>query len=340
MPTTYSAAVVTSAVMRNEHVVSCPVLAAHCPHHKCSWQCSLHTCDVAHCCWRHGGTMQSHVCRVSARGSPAPGFARSLNRVARLQPARYRMGHYDPEVAGATDFDVKKEAEAVATGIVFSPSAEVERVLPALAQATLAGPSGVPRVSIGRMDFASKAEVAINEQINVELNMSYLYLSAAAYFGRDNVGLPGFSAMFKNVRCQWLLPAAASSSATKAKVLSGCQAVPAGSELAEKGDAQHVAEIALLLEKLNFGRLRELRSMADEADDADMAHFVEDYLLDEQSKDVKQAAVLVSQLQRAGKGLGVITIDLALQKKYGVAGADAQPGPGADGATMAITPLL
>ncbi|KAJ9522748.1 hypothetical protein QJQ45_019844 [Haematococcus lacustris] len=258
------------------------------------------------------------------------------------------MGHYDPEVAGATDFDVKKEAEAVATGIVFSPSAEVERVLPALAQATLAGPSGVPRVSIGRMDFASKAEVAINEQINVELNMSYLYLSAAAYFGRDNVGLPGFSAMFKhqsdeereNVRCQWLLPAAASSSATKAKVLSGCQAVPAVPELAEKGDAQHAAEIALSLEKLNFGRLRELRSMADEADDADMAHFVEDYLLDEQSKDVKQAAVLVSQLQRAGKGLGVITIDLALQKKYGVAGADAQPGPGADGATMAITPLL
>ncbi|KAJ9523144.1 hypothetical protein QJQ45_023966 [Haematococcus lacustris] len=259
--------------------------------------------------------MQSHVCRVSARGSPAPGFARSLNRVARLQPARYRMGHYDPEVAGATDFDVKKEAEAVATGIVFSPSAEVERVLPALAQATLAGPSGVPRVSIGRMDFASKAEVAINEQINVELNMSYLYLSAAAYFGRDNVGLPGFSAMFKHQSDE-------------------------ERELAEKGDAQHAAEVALSLEKLNFGRLRELRSMADEADDADMAHFVEDYLLDEQSKDVKQAAVLVSQLQRAGKGLGVITIDLALQKKYGVAGADAQPGPGADGATMAITPLL
>lgn len=40
---------------------------------------------------------------------------------------------------------------------------------------------------------------------------------------------------------------------------------------------------------------------------------MEDYLLDEQSRDVKEAAVLVSQLQRAGKGLGVFTVDYALQ---------------------------
>lgn len=28
--------------------------------------------------------------------------------------------------------------------------------------------------------------------------MSYVYLAAAAYFGRDNVGLPGFAAHFKH----------------------------------------------------------------------------------------------------------------------------------------------
>ncbi|GFH31039.1 ferritin, partial [Haematococcus lacustris] len=138
--------------------------------------------------------------------------------------------------------------------------------------------------------------------------MSYLYLSAAAYFGRDNVGLPGFSAMFKHQsdeEREHALRLMEYQVRRGGRVVLG-SLLPPNTEFdhEEKGDAQHAAEIALSLEKLNFGRLRELRSMADEADDADMAHFVEDYLLDEQSKDVKQAAVLVSQLQRAGKGLG------------------------------------
>ncbi len=40
----------------------------------------------------------------------------------------------------------------------------------------------------------------------------------------------------------------------------------------EKGDALHAAEIALSLEKLNFGKLRELHSLGEEADDADLTH--------------------------------------------------------------------
>lgn len=42
---------------------------------------------------------------------------------------------------------------------------QLTKVLPAMEKATAPGPSGVPRVSLGRMDFAIKAEVAINEQI-------------------------------------------------------------------------------------------------------------------------------------------------------------------------------
>lgn len=41
---------------------------------------------------------------------------------------------------------------------------------------------------------------------------------------------------------------------------------------AEKGDALQAAEIALSLEKLNFAKLRQLHSLADDADDADMSH--------------------------------------------------------------------
>ncbi len=43
-------------------------------------------------------------------------------------------------------------------------------------------------------------------------------------------------------------------------------------------------------------------------------------MLDDQSRDVREAAVLVSQLHRAGRGLGVLTVDLQLQRKYDVGG--------------------
>jgi len=193
------------------------------------------------------------------------------------------------------------------------------------------------------MDYARKSETAINEQINVELNMSYLYMSMASYFGRDNVGLPGFSAHFMEE---------SDSEREHAKrlmefqtrrggrvVLASLLAPQTEFEHPDKGDALFASQIALAAEKLNFAKLRQLHSFADEADDADMAHFLEDYLIDEQSRDVKEAAVLVSQLQRVGKGLGVFQIDLALQQKYGVKGAD-QGLNGVPDATLAVTPLL
>ena len=45
-----------------------------------------------------------------------------------------------------------------------------------------------------------------------------------------------------------------------------------------KGDALHAMELALSFEKLNFQKLKELHSIADKNDDAQMADFVEDML--------------------------------------------------------------
>ena len=36
---------------------------------------------------------------------------------------------------------------------------------------------------------------------SVEYSMSYLYHSMSAYFDRDDVGLPGFAAYFRQVAC-------------------------------------------------------------------------------------------------------------------------------------------
>ena len=38
------------------------------------------------------------------------------------------------------------------------------------------------------------------KQISVELSNSYVYAALAAFFDRDNVGLPGFAAYFREAR--------------------------------------------------------------------------------------------------------------------------------------------
>ena len=48
-----------------------------------------------------------------------------------------------------------------------------------------------------RQNFHQETEAAINKQINLELHASYVYLSMAAYFDRDDVALPGFHKYFR-----------------------------------------------------------------------------------------------------------------------------------------------
>lgn len=57
-------------------------------------------------------------------------------------------------------------------------------------------PSG-PSVSQARQNYHSDCESAINQQINLELYSSYVYLSMAGYFERDDVALPGFRKYFQ-----------------------------------------------------------------------------------------------------------------------------------------------
>eukprot|EP00878_Enallax_costatus_P008057 GHUV01008426.1.p2 GENE.GHUV01008426.1~~GHUV01008426.1.p2 ORF type:complete len:121 (+),score=50.21 GHUV01008426.1:336-698(+) len=82
-----------------------------------------------------------------------------------------------------------------------------------------------------------------------------------------------------------------------------------------RGEALWSLELSLALEKMNFTKLRELHALAE--GDAEFQQFLEHELLDEQAKDVKLAADLVSRARRAGPGLGVFELDNILQKEYG-----------------------
>lgn len=53
----------------------------------------------------------------------------------------------------------------------------------------LVGVSEAPyNVSYARLDYHQECEAAVNEQINIEYTISYVYHSLFAFFDRDNVG--------------------------------------------------------------------------------------------------------------------------------------------------------
>lgn len=197
--------------------------------------------------------------------------------------------------------------------ILFKPFEEVKDELSLVEQADMNGQP--PEDSFARVGYSKDAEYAVNEQVNIEYNMSYVYHAMSAYFDRDNVALPGLATYFR---------AAALEERTHAQELMDFQAVRGGrTKLAhltapqsnynneEKGDALHAMELALSLEKLNFHKLRELHDVADASQDAQMADFVEQ-MLAEQAKGVKVVADYVAQLRRIGKGHGVFHFDQLL----------------------------
>ncbi|PSC70014.1 chloroplast precursor [Micractinium conductrix] len=188
------------------------------------------------------------------------------------------------------------------TGVVFEPFAAVQSELAVVERAPTTE-------SYARLDFHPECEAAINEQINIEYNVSYVYHSLYAYFSRDNVALPGIAAFFKKE---------SEEERSHAELLMDYQNLRGGRvklqsimmpEMefahAEKGEALYAFELALSLEKLNFSKLRALHEVADSHGDSQMCDFIEGDLLAGQADSVKEYAEFVSQLRRVGTGLGV-----------------------------------
>jgi ferritin len=207
------------------------------------------------------------------------------------------------------------------TGFVFQPFLEVEQQM-GVVDGLLS--RGDVATSAARTEYSSKLEAAVNAQIkcaffkgggvrgqqntpnpiannnttttttiknSVELSMSYAYSALAAFFDRDNVGLPGFASRFA---------ASSDDERTHAYLLMAQQnrrggrvaLAPISRPVSEffddaKGDALHGVEVALALEKLNFLKLRQLHAVACEEGDAEMTQFIEDALLRPQAAEVR-----------------------------------------------------
>ncbi|XWS65805.1 hypothetical protein CRYUN_Cryun05aG0145000 [Craigia yunnanensis] len=194
------------------------------------------------------------------------------------------------------------------TGIIFQPFEEVKKELDLV-------PPG-PQVSLARQKFTDECEAAINEQINVEYNVSYVYHAMFAYFDRDNVALKGLAKFFKESSLEERehaekLMEYQNKRGGKVKLLSIL--IPLSEfDHAEKGDALYAMELALSLEKLTNEKLLKLHSVAKRNHDVQLIDFVEGEFLAEQVEAIKKISEYVAQLRRVGKGHGVWHFDQML----------------------------
>ncbi|KAK2975271.1 hypothetical protein RJ640_010276 [Escallonia rubra] len=197
------------------------------------------------------------------------------------------------------------------TGVVFQPFEEVKRE-------ELTVPIA-PQISLARQRFSEDCEAALNEQINVEYNVSYVYHALYAYFDRDNVALKGLAKFFEE---------SSEEEREHAEKLMEYQNKRGGrvklhSIVMPPSESDHhldaAMELALSLEKLTNEKLLNLHKVADESNDPQMQDFVESEFLAEQVEAIKKISDYVTQLRRVGKGHGVWHFDQMLLHE----GADA-----------------
>ena len=155
-----------------------------------------------------------------------------------------------------------------------------------------------------RQNFHADCESAINRQINMELSASYVYLSMALYFDRDDVA-------FKNIK-KYFMKASEEERGHAIKLmeyqnLRGGRIVlddvakPAKDEWGTIADA---FSAALELEKKVNQSLLDIHRIAGECNDPQFCDFLETHYLEEQVNAIKELSDQLTNNERVGGGLG------------------------------------
>ncbi|KAK2168456.1 hypothetical protein NP493_1229g00049 [Ridgeia piscesae] len=160
-----------------------------------------------------------------------------------------------------------------------------------------------------RQNYHAECEAGVNKQIYLELYASYVYLSMAWYFDRDDVALPGVHEYFKHK---------ATEEREHAEKLMAYQNLRGGRivlqttkkpEKDEWGTILESMQTAMELEKNVNQSLLDLHKLAESHRDPYMCSFLEREFLDEQVKDMKDLSDKVSQLRLVGHGMGEFLFD-------------------------------
>jgi len=163
-----------------------------------------------------------------------------------------------------------------------------------------------------RTNFHANSEALINKQINMELHASYVYMSMAAYFDRDDVALHGFAKRFREnseEEREHAMKFIQYQNMRGGRVV--FQDIPkAPSD--EWGSAVEAVTATLKLEKTVHESLLSLHKVASDHNDAQLTDFLEGEFLKEQVEAQKEIGDLLTKLKRAGDGVGLHIIDKEL----------------------------
>jgi len=160
-----------------------------------------------------------------------------------------------------------------------------------------------------RQNFSHDVENGINTQINLELYASYVYLSMAYYFDRDDIALANISKWFKKQSDEEREHA---EEIMKYQNMRGGKVVLVNVEKPERdewGSPLEAMEAAFELEKNVNQTLLDLHVVAEKHTDPQMCDWIEDNFLKEAVESLKTIAGYITNLKRVGPGLGEYMFD-------------------------------
>ncbi|XP_053415149.1 ferritin heavy chain-like [Nycticebus coucang] len=151
-----------------------------------------------------------------------------------------------------------------------------------------------------RQNYHPDCEAAVNSQINLELYASYVYLSMAAYFDRDDVALKHFARYFLRQSHE---------ERDHAETLMALQNQRGGRvclrdiKKPDRDDWEgglQAMECAFHLEKSVNQSLLDLHQLATDKGDAQLCDFLESHYLHEQVKTIKELGGYLTNLRKLG----------------------------------------
>jgi len=161
--------------------------------------------------------------------------------------------------------------------------------------------ASAPKIARIRTNFHANCEALINKQINMELHASYVYMSMAAYFERDDVALHGFAKRFRDNSEEERDHAM---KFIKYQNMRGGRVVFQDIAKAKTDDwssALNAVEASLELEKKVHEALLDLHKEASNHDDAQLTDFLESEYLKEQVEAQKEIGDLITRIKRSGE---------------------------------------
>ncbi|EDO32257.1 predicted protein [Nematostella vectensis] len=164
-------------------------------------------------------------------------------------------------------------------------------------------------LSVCRQNYHEESEAGVNKQINLELYASYVYMSMAFHFDRDDVALPGFHKYFIKASHEEREHA---EKLAKFQLQRGGRIVLQDIKRPERDDwgcGQDAIQAALDLEKHVNQALHDLHKVAEKHGDSQMQDWLESHYLTEQVEAIKELAGHMTNLKRVGPGLGEFQFD-------------------------------